>query len=162
MTGTSLALVPGGAYWARFSVPDSTSEAMSSPYLALCFKQSQRANNLRLLRLHLVLNDAETVTGPQVYGEGSQLLVVYTNTQLAIERIFRRILQGVTIDGIYHLLQLWRRGEKEPVPCFLIILFEPLIRAQTRPRWAAELARATVRLLFQDVFHPLEDEIVLL
>ena len=84
---------------------------------------------MRFLGLCFELDDAEAVVGPELDGEGCQLLVIYAGAELAVERVSRGLLQRVAIDGVYDLLQFGRCGEKELVACLLIVLFEPFVGA---------------------------------
>ena len=65
-----------------------------------CLKQPQRADDLRLLRLRLVLHKAEAIIGTQVYHKLCQLLVVDAASHLAVERIFGRFAQRLAVDFV--------------------------------------------------------------
>ncbi len=95
------------------------------------FKQAQRTDNLRLLRLQLFVDLAEAIIGTQVDDQCCQLIVADAAAQLAVERVPGRPLERVFVDVLERAVQLWRRG-KERGLCFVDILFEPRIRFAPR------------------------------
>src|SRR5436853_7639501 len=98
---------------------------MSSPSISR-FKQAQRTDNLRLLRLQLFVDLAEAIVGTQVDDQCCQLIVADATAQLAVERVSGRPLEWVFVDVLKRVVQLRRRGKEGGLYCVDIPL-QPLI-----------------------------------
>src|SRR6266702_2189115 len=91
------------------------------------FKQAQRADNLRFLRLQLFVDLAEAIVGTQVDDQRRQLLIADAAAQLAVERVPGGLLEWVFVDVLKRPMQLRRRGKEGGLYGFYVC-FEPPVR----------------------------------
>jgi hypothetical protein len=107
---------------------------MLSLHLSLILDQPQRADDLWLLGLAFIFDQAQAVLTPQRHDQLGQVFIADAGAQLAVQRVRGRLAQRVAVDVVNRLEQLRIVEERTLDP--LCIPLEP--REGAKPRTPVE------------------------